>query len=308
MAACATSSHINALSSLLQRTHLPSSSIARTADPNDDLASFSSPLSSSFKTSTSSRRIEQDWHNFIAPKPRSQIQACPPFAHADHPSSAWANEYDHQYGGGAEDGGSLRGFSPADYAAIVEPNARWSPEVETAIEARRNTAASPALSASSYTSEVPTPEEADRICCQQRGLVTEECCSRNQEERREEEATSGRMDAHPLTLHAASEAEWDFERLFSRRKRWIDGRRSRSSYPPSARSATHTEEDNGDEQGYSTLAKRRSRSKSRSRLCEEVLPSVMERTVEAHATLRETAMSRLALVVRHLGGEEKMKR
>lgn len=300
MASCTPSAPVTSLSSLLQRTHLPSSSIARTAAPNDDLAAADKFRTSSPSTSTTRAYAEQDWHNFIAPKPRSQIQACPPFTQFDHghsssSSSSWANEYYEEE----------RGFSPADYAAIMEPSARWSPEVETVLEARRNAAASPALSASSYTSVVPTPEEADRICCLSGGdgELAAVCCRRRgvlELAKGEREETT----AHPLTMHAASEAEWDFERLFSRRNRWIDGKRSRSAYPPSSRP---TEDEEGGTR-RNDLAKRRSRSKSRSRLCEEVLPSVAERTVEAHATLRETAMTRLALVVRHLGGEEKMKR
>lgn len=125
--------------------------------------------------------------------------------------------------------------------------------------------------------------------------------------------------AHELTLFASPTAVWNHDALFSVRRRWFGGKRvatmlltdgDEAAFDLPASSASTSGATTTSQSGFASPAhqptlRTRSRSRSRSRLCEEIVPSTdaseAERAALVHAQLRETAMSRLGGIMRHLG-------
>jgi len=216
----------------------------------------SKPLS--FRTSPfHSKSIESDWSDFYNPSFFSP--------------SSFGSRHDHN---------TLDSWLETFQEAVVRDDESpiFSPELQTVIETNRSIASSPALSASSYVSELPTPDEVERVICS---------CSHNL--------------AHPLTCQPCQAAAWDFDRLFSRRRRWFGGSRIDSKLVPPT-------EDDLPPLPSSPKGRSRSRSRSRSRLCQEILssPEISPEappTEDVHEKLRQSAMIRLSSVMRHVGWE-----
>lgn len=116
---------------------------------------------------------------------------------------------------------------------------------------------------------------------------------------------------------------WNHDALFSTRRRWFGGKRVATSLltdgddvlsdlpvSPGLSSGVTTAEQSGHASPaqHPTL-RTRSLSRSRSRLCEEIVPHATVaaaepddgRIAEVHTRLRETAMTRLGGIMRHLG-------
>lgn len=316
--------------------HFSPSLLAPSDSPPTSSFRASGPLHASGNGSHTPCAIERDWSTFAAQAggmaAGSQMEAMPPFASSSS-STAFAS-----FGPGQTSSTFVQ--EPIATPSHTRPSddnlsAYWNPEQE----ALRYLSSSPAPSSTSShrsTYSVPTSDEAASISSTPLTSSTSLYPLSKSTSLEDHfspppsttavDPTSSQTPPHPLTYTAPVHTAWDFDKLFSRRRRWFGGVRVPSEGFFFNGEASIDEGEEAERTGRSSTAQlmlerqeaqdrarsverarsRDARGREQSGLCREIGEEdegMKERQRRAFEGMRAVAMERLKAVGSHLDWE-----